>query len=1128
MRTIFRILLAAGVSLLGGLAAHAQSGQAIFGRNRIQYQQQDWQYLVSNHFDVYYGQGGEAYARRAIDIAEQEYLRITELIGYSPYNRIRFYLYDSPLRFSESNVGLETSPTLLGGKTSFLKSIIEVAYTRSQEELRHDIARGLARCMIYDMMYGGSFTEAVQNSYLMMLPEWFTEGAVAYAAEGWSMNLDNWARDEAEAGRMRRLSARQGQEAAWLGQSLWAFLSERYGRSNVSNILNLTRIIRNEESAISSTLGMPFGKVLREWRNSYSALSEQTKQTLSPLPDERILKIRLRSEDEIFGIALSPSGRFAAWACEEDGRTRLGIKDLMTNRQRILWRQGERHHDVSAVPMSPVAFVGSDKVATVYQRGGRMELLIFKVSGKLYERFPLADIDQVQHLAFSEDGKKGVVIGSDHGQTDIYQINPKSGKIRKLTDDLVDEQDPVIDEAGEYVYYASTQLQPSDTAGLSAVSRKQAVRTRIYRLELNGKAKPQRLAESDASLTAPILHPTLGLLALSDQSGVRNLVQADSGREGRPVTAFASSLLHIAYSAKADRAVALVRYDGRTRLLKLDSLQVSELTSLPPTPWRESHPIRKPEPEAKAMLRPLSAQEVAAPAPPGGDSTLQTPSSSSSPVASPPAVSAPTARDTALTDPDPAINIRNYTFEEEKAAPPAVVQKPTQAPARRLGQLPGSASGLPPGPGAVAQSNPSALPTLQEMRSGRRLIQRDVYQPPIIVNGPYPAGNKLSSNSVTTNLGIDPYRGWGILMQAGMSDYFENHRFLVTAQPFLDLSTANLSADYQFLKHRVDFSAHFAKNALQYTSEAPLRAQKNYQYVYQVGASYPFSRSFRAAVYPYFQETNFYNLYDNTPVGQVTRDYLGGRFELVFDNSFTSTSNITTGTKMKLVVEQNNGIRKSSTSFGSVFIDLRRYQKIHKELTLALRASAGRFFGPAKKQYMLGGMDNWLFNTFTDHSGESRKDDPTNQPALATQGRTDWFFNPFVTNLRGFDYNTMYGNNFILLNAELRLPMIKYLYKGPIASNFLRNFMLVGFTDVGSAWSGRSLLSKENSINTNVTTQGPFTITTINSRNPFLVGYGLGARTMMLGYYVKFDFALGKQDNSAPTKRYYLTLGYDF
>ena len=49
-----------------------------------------------------------------------------------------------------------------------------------------------------------------------------------------------------------------------------------------------------------------------------------------------------------------------------------------------------------------------------------------------------------------------------------------------------------------------------------------------------------------------------------------------------------------------------------------------------------------------------------------------------------------------------------------------------------------------------------------------------------------------------------------------------------------------------------------------------------------------------------------------------------------------------------------------------------------------------------------------------------------------------------------------------------------------------------------------------------------------NYRNPFLYGYGLGARTFLFGYYVKADVAWGIQDSVQLSPRFYFTFGYDF
>ena len=118
----------------------------------------------------------------------------------------------------------------------------------------------------------------------------------------------------------------------------------------------------------------------------------------------------------------------------------------------------------------------------------------------------------------------------------------------------------------------------------------------------------------------------------------------------------------------------------------------------------------------------------------------------------------------------------------------------------------------------------------------------------------------------------------------------------------------------------------------------------------------------------------------------------------------------------------------------------------------------------------------------------------------------------------------------MLFNGELRLPLIRYLYRGNITSNFLRNLQLVAFTDVGTAWTGTGPFSQQNSLNTEVVGGGtlPFRAVVTNYKNPFLIGYGAGARTMLFGYFVKFDYAWGIEDKFVSKPIAYLTLGYDF
>jgi outer membrane protein assembly factor BamA len=206
---------------------------------------------------------------------------------------------------------------------------------------------------------------------------------------------------------------------------------------------------------------------------------------------------------------------------------------------------------------------------------------------------------------------------------------------------------------------------------------------------------------------------------------------------------------------------------------------------------------------------------------------------------------------------------------------------------------------------------------------------------------------------------------------------------------------------------------------------------------------------------------------------------------------------------------------------------MRNYQKIHKNITLATRIFAGSFFGNNPQKYLVGGMDNWLFNQF--HQPPSNRPEVSPVRNAAGVENSNLLFAEFV-DLRGYDYDEIRGNNVITFSSELRIPLFAYLSRGNITSNFIRNFQLVGFYDAGSSWSNSAPWERVNDQNTEVirTEGSPFVITLNNFNNPWLQSYGAGVRTVLLNYYVKFDAARPIRNYSIEKTRFYVTLGYNF
>jgi outer membrane protein assembly factor BamA len=213
-------------------------------------------------------------------------------------------------------------------------------------------------------------------------------------------------------------------------------------------------------------------------------------------------------------------------------------------------------------------------------------------------------------------------------------------------------------------------------------------------------------------------------------------------------------------------------------------------------------------------------------------------------------------------------------------------------------------------------------------------------------------------------------------------------------------------------------------------------------------------------------------------------------------------------------------------SFAQVSLDVRHYQKIYREIVFAVRGFTGTFFGNSPKYYLLGGMDNWFANQ-TNYTG-------LQNPLMSAVGtyNGNLLFSEFATSLRGFDYATLYGNSVAMLNAELRIPLVRALSNGPIASNFFRNLQFTAFYDIGTSWTGALPFDSQNSVRKRVvpenTLGSPFVIQLNEYLNPWLYSYGFGLRTMMLGYYMKFDLAWPVENYRVQDPRVYVTLGFDF
>ncbi|MCA6432109.1 MAG: hypothetical protein IM574_00755 [Cytophagales bacterium] len=272
MRRIGGVFL---VWMLATGAVHAQQTIETFGQNRIQFKKFDWKYLSSENFDVHFYGERRKVAEEALQYLESEFDRITDLIGFYPSQKTKVFLYNSVTDLQQSNIGLNHTRYSAGGETEFIKPYVEIAHPGNLDEFKEELIFKMSDLMVNEMMFGGSLKDMFQNSVLLNLPEWFIEGSSYYVAHGWDEEMDDFVRQLVQSNRVNKALRFSGKEAALVGQSIWNFIVEKYGKSSINNILNYTRIIRNEERSILITLGIPFKQLLVDWRAFYSGMEKK-------------------------------------------------------------------------------------------------------------------------------------------------------------------------------------------------------------------------------------------------------------------------------------------------------------------------------------------------------------------------------------------------------------------------------------------------------------------------------------------------------------------------------------------------------------------------------------------------------------------------------------------------------------------------------------------------------------------------------------------------------------------------------------------------------------------------------------------------------------------------------------
>ena len=377
----------------------------------------------------------------------------------------------------------------------------------------------------------------------------------------------------------------------------------------------------------------------------------------------------------------------------------------------------------------------------------------------------------------------------------------------------------------------------------------------------------------------------------------------------------------------------------------------------------------------------------------------------------------------------------------------------------------------------------------------------------------------LSSNTVLNGL-----------VRLGTSELLEDTKITGAFKLSTNLKDNEWLISYTNLKRRLDWGLTYYRNVAEggILFNQLLYGGRIFTNLYQGSVSYPFDntkklkldiglRSDRSTAF-----TNI-NFPETLTIPDLKEKYITTHLEYVYDNTLNPAENIWNGLRYKFYFDWNyniNGTVRPNLSDPSKplgkynfnwGVDARYYYPIYRNFIWAGRASAEFSWGDQKTIYYLGGTDGDLFPKFNQ-----------NQP----DPNTNYTFQTLAVNMRGFKQNIANGNNNIVLNSEFRLPVFTTLFSRPINNAFLRNFQLIQFFDLGEAWNGNyGGLARPTVIVGDPPIQF---LNKVGGIGPLAGSYGFGARSTLLGYFVRFDAGWQMNGFFKHSPVLNLSLGLDF
>ena len=1084
------------LSVMAFLPMTASAQYTAFGKNKVNYVDNDWQYIKSAHFDVYFVKGSYRLAEFTAKEGERALIRIQQDLQYKLHNRVPIVIYNSHNGFAQTNIILSELPEGIGGFTEFAQNRVVIPYQGSFDQFRHVIHHELVHAVTVEQLTGGKGLSALVSQSATLPPLWIAEGMAEYLSLGWDKQTDNMMRDASITGYVPPINQIFGGLFAYKGgQSIFKMIEEKYGKKKIAEFEAALKTARIPDRALKASLGIDTEKLSEEW-HLWLKRCYWNDINLRETPEEVAVKLTDRKTIRSFynlAPAISPQGDKIAFLT--DRRTYTDIYLMSAIDGKILKRlvDGEKSSKFETMLLlSPGITWSPDgkEIAFIAKAGDRNALYTLNVRKTKLTRKMKFDLDGMFKPSWSPDGKRMVVVGLKSGMSDLYTIGLEDRSIRRITADPYEETDPEWSPDGEWIAFSSDR--PDASVTFEGDRDFPFGQYDVFVMRPDGQE--MRRITNDPSLDSkPSWSPDGNQIAfISDRSGVGNIYIAElDSLVGKPA---------IYYPTK-DSTLLAKRVD--TMMLPFAYPITNLLASCEDIHWSADgkkiafSAFHKAGYDIYAMKNPLEHRMADADIPPTKFATNLIGGKKAEKKVS----VGPTVMDTVSKASVPASE-----EEESDTSDDLVVRKDGDGNEGELGEEVWTVEGEEI---ASTENLDKADPNSESPKENGELDEKGPASKQVEWLGlpekkfeVHKYRLKFKPELFAANAGFDTFYGASGMVQLSMTDMMGNHRASFATSLNFSLRDSDIVGSYAYLRRRTQYAGVLYHTRYFFYTQNQLAADRIYGF--NMLMVRPFNRFSRLEM-----SNNFVNISREIINNQQASPFTRGGFfagttrglsgqtlptrrayttevALVQDNILPGFFGPVDGSRSRLAFERS----WSGLTFNTVELDTRHYFRFLNDYTFALRLAGGSSFGQNRQIFFLGGVNNEINPILA-----------TNSP-LNNLDSDDVFFSKFVWPLRGLGLFEQAGDSYLLGNVEFRFPIVRQLALGWPLPFLFQDIEGTLFFDMGGAFDRGNF--------------DPWDIRNggliLNGYNPskrggFAAGYGLGVRVNVGIFLFRYDLA---------------------